>query len=135
MSSNLCAWISATFLFIVASAQPGLAGKRQITDLFFTLDCGEVVHAEATEQSTSHASKRSDFSLTFARKGASGTMVGNQGAGGVTAIDGIKTVTLIEQTPWGTINTTSILKRAIGGVYKVVHSRHTVADGNFTVSQ
>lgn len=120
-------------ILIAASALPAIASA----ELPVTLDCVEVVHAEANEQLTSYKSRRDEpaFSLTFARSGEGWAMVGNLGVGYIDAIDGVESVTLIEKTPWGTLNVTAIGKRARNGVYKAVHSRHTIPDGNFAPSQ
>ncbi|MDZ7629143.1 MAG: hypothetical protein U5J99_12160 [Parvularculaceae bacterium] len=105
-------------------------------DLPLTLDCAEVVHAEANEELTQYTSKRDpSFTLTFARDDEIWTMVGNLGSSSIAAVDGIEAVALIEKTPWGNLNITSIEKRSSDGVFRAVHSRHSIALGQFIPSQ
>jgi hypothetical protein len=118
----------AVFVFIMpASAQ----------ELPWTLDCLEVIHAEANDDLDSYNVKKDrNFHLTFSRQSEDEwIMVGNLGSVPVVAIPKNTAVYLVETTPAGAINLTQISTASDDGVFAAVHSRHTVILGALAPSQ
>ena len=106
-------------------------------ELPWTLDCSEVIHAEANDALDDYkVRKERKFVLTFSRQSADEwIMVGNLGTVPILAIQGSGVVHLFETTPTGAINVTQISTRSTAGGYPAVHSRHTVILGELVPSQ
>lgn len=112
----------------VADAQPQIAPA--------TLDCVEVVHAEANDELTRYLSNQGGLRLTFAlQTGGDYAMIGNLGMTELATIRADFALQLIERTPIGNLNLTTILLSPKDGVYQAVHSRHSVIFGGLVPSQ
>lgn len=112
----------------VANAQPQIAPA--------TLDCVETVHAEANDELTGYTSKQGGLRLTFAMQtGGDYAMIGNLGMTELATIRVDFALQLIERTPIGNLNLTTILLSPKEGVYQAVHSRHPVILGGLVPSQ
>lgn len=111
-----------------AKAQPQIAPA--------TLDCVETVHAEANDELTAYASKQGSLRLTFAMQaGGDYAMIGNLGMTELATLRVDFALQLIERTPIGNLNLTTILLSPEDGVYQAVHSRHSVIFDGLVPSQ
>jgi hypothetical protein len=121
------------FLFFIALFS--LPASAQ--ELPWTLDCKEVIHAEAKDNLTDYdVGKSKRFELTFSRRAADDwVMIGNLGTVPIVALAGPGVVHLFETTPVGAINVTQISTTGDQDEYPAVHSRHTVIWGEQVPSQ
>ena len=106
-------------------------------DLPWTLDCMEVIHAEANDNLDGYKVRKDrNFQLTFSRQSEDAwIMVGNLGSVPVVAVPGDGVVYLFETTPVGAINVTQVSTVSADGAFPAVHSRHTVIFGALAPSQ
>ena len=110
--------------------------KAQPTTTPPTLDCVETVHAEANDGLTEYASKHDGLRLTFAMQTSGDyAMIGNLGMTELATVRVGFALQLIEKTPIGGMNLTTILLSPENGVYQAVHSRHSVIFGELVPSQ
>lgn len=101
-----------------------------------TLDCVETVHAEADDALTGYASKQGNLRLTFAMQtDGDYAMIGNLGMTELATIRADFALQLIERTPIGNLNLTTIFLSPKDRVYQAVHSRHSVILGGIVPSQ
>ena len=102
-----------------------------------TLDCVEVIHAQANDELTNFEITRDKtFEITFAMvSDDEWIMTGNAGATPLVKIDGPGVVHFLESTPLGTINITQIETTLANGKYRAVHSRHPTLLGEIFPSQ
>jgi hypothetical protein len=102
-----------------------------------TIDCSEVVHAQANDSVTNFEITRDKkFEITFSMISADEwIMSGNAGATPLVKIDGPDVVHFLESTPLGTVNITQIETTLKDGKYRAVHSRHPAIFGDIFPSQ
>lgn len=125
-----------TFAVICALAVTETPAAGQTNQLPPTLDCIEVVHAEADDALKAYSSKSGRFAVTFARKtDGDYTMVGNLGTTDLVTMRGNGFVQLLERTPAGTLNLTTIMTEPEGGRFRAIHSRHPIIFGQLVPSQ
>jgi len=105
---------AAAMLLPVLAIAPMSAA--QTATLPATLECVEVVHAEANDRLTNCSTRRSDFSVTFSEL-AEGeyVMVGSLGATSLVTMRSEGFVQFVERTPVGNVNLTTILGKPEGG--------------------
>lgn len=129
---NITRIVCSTFLALAAT--PEAIG--QLPDLPPTIDCVEVVHAQANDTLTDYVAKRDDLKLTFSEQtNGKFAMIGNLGLSELITVRGEGFVQLIEQSPVGNMNLTTIVLPPRDGVYRAVHSRHSVILGDLVPSQ
>ena len=106
-------------------------------ELPWTLDCAEVIHAEATEALDDFAVRKDRvFSITFSRISEDEwIMTGNAGSVPVVSILGPGVIHFLESTPFGTINITQVSLADDRGTHNAVHSRHPVIADTLAPSQ
>jgi hypothetical protein len=114
-----------------------IATSAVADDTPWTWDCEEVIHSEANESLTDYRVKKDRaFKITFSKVSEEEWMMtGNAGSVSVVAVSGPGVIHFLESTPFGTINLTQISTSENGGIYKAVHSRHTVLVSQMAPSQ
>lgn len=115
-----------------------LAGSAVRADeVPWTLDCSEVIHSElSVDTGDIQVRKDRDFQLTFSRiDGDEWVMTGNVGTVPLVTIAGRGVIQFIEQTQWGTLNLTQVSLNDVGGIFRAIHSRHTIIAGEMAPSQ